>query len=121
MWSLLMKELTSIEQYEEIKRLSNEQPIFIMKHSTRCSRSASAYEAVGRFSTTSATPTTIYILDLLAHRDVSNLIEQDTGIQHESPQIFLFINGTVVWEAHHWEVKEENLSSALQSSIQTSK
>lgn len=119
-----MKELTSVEQYEEIKRLSNNQPIFIMKHSTRCSRSASAYEEVGRFSTAQATSQAngapIYILDLLAHRDVSNLIEQDTGIQHESPQIFLFLNGTVVWEAHHWEVKEENLSSALESYTQAS-
>jgi len=115
-----MKELTSVEQYEEIKRLSNDQPIFIMKHSTRCSRSASAYEEVGRFSTAQANSGMIYILDLLAHRDVSNLIEQDTGIQHESPQIFLFLNGAVVWEAHHWEVKEDNLSSALESYAQAS-
>ncbi len=110
-----MKELSSISQYEELKQQSSSGPVLIMKHSTRCTRSASAFDEMKRFSEDNSQELEVVILDLLEHRDISALIEEDTGIQHESPQLFIFLNGSVMWESHHWEVTAENIEKALGS------
>ena len=43
----------------------------------------------------------VYYLDLLAHRDLSNLIAKWSGVPHESPQIIVFKGGKPVYHASH--------------------
>jgi bacillithiol system protein YtxJ len=41
---------------------------------------------------------------VIAHRPVSNTIEQRFGIRHESPQAILLQGGEVVWARSHYQV-----------------
>lgn len=108
-----MKTLISIEQYQLLKDSSKAgNPILIMKHSTQCPRSAQALKELESFVKDSGFPEA-YVLDLLELRPISNFIEQDTGVRHESPQIFLFYGGNMVWHAHHWDVTSEKITNAL--------
>jgi bacillithiol system protein YtxJ len=43
-------------------------------------------------------------LDLLEHRNISNAIAQDTGVEHESPQAILIENGKVLKSATHLSI-----------------
>jgi len=45
-----------------------------------------------------------YYLDLLEHRNISNAIAQDTGVEHESPQAILMENGKVLKFASHLSI-----------------
>ena len=43
----------------------------------------------------------VFYLDLIAHRDVSNAIAADSGIEHQSPQLIVLKNGKPVYDGSH--------------------
>jgi bacillithiol system protein YtxJ len=53
-----------------------------------------------------------YYLDLLEHRNISNAIAQDTGVEHESPQAILIENGKVLKHASHMSIYVSELLEA---------
>ncbi|MDO8317554.1 MAG: bacillithiol system redox-active protein YtxJ, partial [Flavobacterium sp.] len=66
-------ELTDLGQLNEIIAASNEKPVAIFKHSTRCSVSRMALKQFeNEFN--NSDKVTPYFLDLIAHRDISNEI-----------------------------------------------
>jgi bacillithiol system protein YtxJ len=98
--------LTEIEQLETIKKESNEQAVVIFKHSTRCSISATTLDRFERnFSKNSEVKgLKFYYLDLIAHRDISNKIASDFGVEHQSPQLLLLKNGEVTFTESHYGI-----------------
>ncbi|WP_462253929.1 bacillithiol system redox-active protein YtxJ [Ekhidna sp.] len=108
--SLPWKELNNVSQLEEIDNLSQEKPVLLFKHSTRCSISAMS---LGRFERSFSDDYSFepYFLDLIAHRDVSNMIAERYGIRHESPQAILIANGKAVFNSSHMGINYEELNS----------
>ncbi len=95
-------ELNDVAQLDEIVKVSNEQPVAIFKHSTRCSISRMALKQFeSEFSAQGVKP---YFLDLLSFRDVSNEIATRFGVLHQSPQLILIKNGKVVLDASHSDI-----------------
>ena len=97
--------LTDLEQLNEIISLSNEKPVVIFKHSTRCSISRMAlkqFENEFNFSD-KVTP---YFLDLIAHRDISNGIASRFDVVHQSPQLLLIKEGKSVYHVSHSDISE---------------
>jgi bacillithiol system protein YtxJ len=83
--------LTDLEQLNEIISLSNEKPVVIFKHSTRCSISRMALKQFeNEFDLSDKV--TPYFLDLIAHREISNGIAS-FGVMHQSPQLLLIKEG----------------------------
>ncbi len=84
---------------QQFKDLLNDEPLFaVFKHSTRCSISDMAKNRLEREWKLDLP---IYYLDLLEHRDVSNLIAELSGIEHQSPQLLVFRFGKVIYHASH--------------------
>ncbi|MEK9713598.1 MAG: alpha/beta fold hydrolase [Thalassolituus sp.] len=54
-----------------------------------------------------------HYLDLIAHRDYSNLIAQELGINHESPQLIILHLGEVIWHDSHQGITPEAVMGAL--------
>jgi bacillithiol system protein YtxJ len=89
-------ELNSPDQFKD---LAEHEPVFaVFKHSTRCATSSTAKHRVER-DWTFEFP--IYQVDVLRSRAVSDLIEKQTGIRHESPQLIVFRGGRPVYQASH--------------------
>ncbi|WP_016991315.1 bacillithiol system redox-active protein YtxJ [Flavobacterium sp. ACAM 123] len=104
--------LTDLEQLNEIISLSNEKPVVIFKHSTRCSISRMAlkqFENEFDFSD-KVTP---YFLDLIAHREISNGIASRFGVMHQSPQLLLIKEGKSVYDVSHSDIDAEALKSKV--------
>jgi bacillithiol system protein YtxJ len=104
--------LTDLEQLNEIVSLSNEKPVVIFKHSTRCSISRMAlkqFENEFNFSD-KVTP---YFLDLIAHRDISNGIASRFAVMHQSPQLILIKDGKAIYNASHSDIDAETLKSKV--------
>ena len=96
---MMWNELTEDKQLAEIRKQSSTQPVVIFKHSTRCSISTMAK---GRLERSLAPESvTFYYLDLIRHRDISNMIAREFGVHHESPQVLLIRNGDCVYDESH--------------------
>ena len=105
-------ELTDVLQLQEIEAISNEKPVVIFKHSTRCSISRMALKQFEREFELNDT-VDAYFLDLIAHRDISNEIAQKFNVYHESPQLILIKNGKAVYDVSHSDIDAEALKSKV--------
>jgi bacillithiol system protein YtxJ len=96
-------ELTDIAQLLEVTAISNEKPVVIFKHSTRCSISRMALKQFEREYDLNDS-VDAYFLDLIAHRDISNEIASRYNVYHESPQLILIKNGKAVYDVSHSDI-----------------
>ena len=105
-------ELTDLGQLNEIIAMSNEKPVAIFKHSTRCSVSRMALKQLeNEFN--SSDKVTPYFLDLIVHRDISNEIANRFGVTHQSPQLILIKNGKAIYNVSHSDIDAEELSEKV--------
>jgi len=106
--------LTSESQLEEIITESNEAPVMIFKHSTRCSISSTSLNRLERnWNETEMGNVKAYYLDLIANRPVSNKIESLLHVEHQSPQAILIEKGKSSWDASHYDIQYDAIKKAL--------
>ena len=79
--------LTNLEQLESIGDAEGYSVIF--KHSTRCSVSLMAKKRFEHDWDAIPAATSVYFLDLISNREISNTIAQKFSVHHESPQLLL--------------------------------
>lgn len=103
-------QLQSVEQLNLINSESQTQPILLFKHSTRCSISSTALSRLERkWQDSDSQKLKPYYLDLLQHREVSNAIANNYGVEHQSPQVLVISKGKCVYSATHLEIFYEEL------------
>ena len=100
--------LTNLDQLNEIIDSSNEKAVLIFKHSTRCSISRFALKQFEN-EYNLEDKITLYFLDLLNHRDVSNEIAVLFEVEHQSPQLILIKSGKAIYDASHSDIAAEDL------------
>lgn len=101
--------ITSSEDIVRLKSESENKPVLIFKHSTRCSISSTALSRLERsWSENNITP---YFLDLISHRDLSQQIATEFNVTHESPQVLLIQNGKCVYNNSHLGIRFEDIIS----------
>ena len=106
------KEITSVDEWKDVLKLSDAQKILVLKHSTTCPISARAFREFESFDT----PLEKYLVKVRESRPVSNEMESDLGVKHESPQVFLVGDGKAVWSASHQQINRTELAVATKSS-----
>ena len=88
-------------QLEDIIKISSEKPVLIFKHSTRCGISRMVLKNFEREFDLEETEITLYFLDLLNYRALSQDISIKFNIRHQSPQVLLIKNGEVIYHDSH--------------------
>jgi bacillithiol system protein YtxJ len=104
-------ELNDVESLDQLLVQSHGTPIIIFKHSNACSISSGAYAHMSQVECT------IGIVTVQEAREVSAEIERRLGVAHESPQVLIVRNGSVVWSASHGQVRAEVVTAALAESV----
>lgn len=105
-------ELTDLGQLNEIIAMSNEKPVAIFKHSTRCSVSRMALKQFeNEFN--SSDKVTPYFLDLIEYRAISNEIANRFGVTHQSPQLILIKEGKAIYNVSHSDIDAEELGKRV--------
>ena len=79
-------------------------PVFIYKHSTRCSVSLFAMKRLQLVKSDSE-ETWVY-LDVVVQRPLSLALAEELNVQHESPQLILITDGKVLAHGSHQQVTE---------------
>ncbi len=100
-------------QMEEIIAISEQMPVIIFKHSTRCSISRMALKNFENEYDLGES-VAAYFLDLISFRDISNEIASRFNVVHQSPQLFLIIGGKSVYDVSHSSIDAQELKSKLQ-------
>lgn len=86
--------------------------VVLYKHSPVCGLSSRALREVREFAATRpALP--IYLVNVITRRGLSRLIEERTGIRHESPQAIVLKHGHPIWHGSHRAVTERALAGAV--------
>jgi len=101
-------------QLEAVDGASRERPVLIFKHSTRCSISSAALNRLEKgWSTADDALHTVFFLDLIRYRSLSNAIAARYGVEHESPQVLVIRNGQCVYTVSHLGITYADTVSAL--------
>tara|TARA_B100001093_G_scaffold506981_1_gene566803 strand:+ start:604 stop:960 length:357 start_codon:yes stop_codon:yes gene_type:complete len=101
--------INDLSSYKAACQKSYEEPILIFKHSTRCSISTMALNRIESFSKENRIISNCYYLDLLKHRELSNLIADDFQVIHASPQILVIKKGKCVYNTSHSNINWRNI------------
>ena len=104
------KPLTSLAQLDELIEESKTQTVAIFKHSTRCGISSMTLRRFESDYPLETTGVSLYYLDLIRFRDVSNEIVARFGVMHQSPQILVIKNGQAVHYASHYDISAQTVS-----------
>jgi len=90
---------------------SNGSPAVILKHSDSCGISARAHAQMSRIEQ----PVGLVIVQTA--RALSDEIAARTGVDHETPQVFIFRGSEVVWTASHGRISAEAVEAALAGAV----
>lgn len=110
-----LKQLQSMDDLKEAWKQSADKPVVLFKHSATCPISADAYEEVVACSQSEGISADFYYVVVSENRDISNQIAEETGVKHESPQIFLLFGKEVAWHTSHSDIIGEKIKEALQA------
>ncbi|MBR9853586.1 MAG: bacillithiol system redox-active protein YtxJ [Algicola sp.] len=104
--------LESLEQLKTIRERSNSRAQIIYKHSSTCgiSRMVLNMFTDGYDMDLDAD---LYFLTIQRFRDVSNAIEEQFDVRHESPQLLVVKDGTVVFHTSHGAISDTDLTKYL--------
>jgi bacillithiol system protein YtxJ len=105
--------LTSLEQLDEIVKVSETQPVAIFKHSTRCGISRMVLNQFEGSYDMDPAQMRLYFLDLLSYREVSNEVAIKFQVLHQSPQLIVIRNGVAVHHSSHHNIRSSILKEMI--------
>ncbi|HLR51379.1 MAG TPA: bacillithiol system redox-active protein YtxJ [Candidatus Avamphibacillus sp.] len=108
-----LNELLTKEDLEKAMEMSDEKLVLLFKQSTTCPISADAFHQYNEYLDETDEDLGAYFVKVRETREVSNQIAEDTGIQHQSPQIFLIKNKEVLWNTSHSDITVEHIEQAV--------
>ena len=87
---------------------SDAEPVILFQHDPYCPISRRAYHELAGL------PIEAALVDVAQDAHISRMIEERTGIPHESPQVLVFQSGKVVWSASHFRITRAAVTRAVQ-------
>ena len=95
---------------------SEQEPVVIFKHSNMCAISAMARRRI--LSLTEADDPPVFELVVQNSRPISQKLEQDFGIRHESPQVILVHKQQPTYHTSHSMITTDAIRSAVADAIE---
>lgn len=108
------RSLTSESEWDDARTASEDAPVIIFKHSNVCPVSAQAQGEMAQLAEDADLP--VYRVVVQEHRSVSNAVEADLDVRHETPQVILLRDRRPVFDTSHFEVTADTIRDALSSS-----
>ncbi len=104
--------LENEEQIIEIKRAKGYNVIF--KHNTTCPISKSVRSKFEAEADTLTEVNSVYFLDLLANRNLSDAIAKEFDVEHESPQLLLIKDGKCTYSNSLYDITIGDTAEAIE-------
>lgn len=104
-----MIQINTKTEWEKVKQESKNNPVVLYIHSLTCSLSK---EVIKSLSATSLGETA-YIIPVQTSREISQTIETELKVKHESPQVIVMKDGKAVYDADHTRIDPEKILNKL--------
>ncbi len=104
--------LESEEQLSEIKKASGYNVIF--KHNTTCPISKSVRSKFEEEADTLPEVSSVYFLDLLANRNLSDTVAEEFNVEHQSPQLLLIKDGRCTYNEALYDISAQQTAGAIE-------
>lgn len=108
-----MKALHKEEVFEKVLKQSQTRPVILFKHSNTCPVSEKAHKRVKKLEKQRGFADNMYITVVQRARDISDMIEEELGVKHESPQVIIIYNREAQYDADHEDVSAEEIAKQL--------
>jgi bacillithiol system protein YtxJ len=99
--------LTSDDDWRDALTQSQDTPVLIFKHSSACPVSSQAHSEMTELAEAKEVP--VYKVVVQESRSVSDAIEDELDVRHETPQAILLHDGTPVFDTSHFNVTADRL------------
>jgi bacillithiol system protein YtxJ len=109
------RSLTSDAEWDDAQAASADAPVLIFKHSNACPVSAQAHDEMAQLAEDADLP--VYKVVVQEHRSVSDAVEADLEVRHETPQVILLRDRRPVFDTSHFEVTADTVRDELPSSV----
>ncbi|MBJ6360136.1 bacillithiol system redox-active protein YtxJ [Paenibacillus sp. GCM10012307] len=108
------KEITTLEEWNDILEASAARGQVILKHSTTCPVSSNALHEFEQYLQDVPNKEVDYTLvKVIESRPVSNKIAEDLSVKHESPQIIYVKDKAKYWTTSHWSVTKAHITAVI--------
>jgi len=98
-----------VEGADGLKQALQSDAAILYKHSTACPISRTTMTEVQAFARSHpAVP--IFVIDVIRQRELSNKVEKQLKIAHESPQAIIIRGHKPVWDASHYAITADALA-----------
>jgi bacillithiol system protein YtxJ len=112
----MIRDCKTQQDLKQLVQDSQEHPVFLLKHSTRCPISSSAWRTYQRFA--EARPdVALWRVLVVENKQLSSQIARETDVRHQSPQVLLFHKGKVNWNDSHYSITEDAMHKALDEAL----
>jgi bacillithiol system protein YtxJ len=109
----MVRNCRTIQDFSSLLSASQERPVFLFKHSTRCPISASRWGVLLEYADRESRAD-FWRLLVVEDRPVSMHVAEETGVRHRSPQAILLYRGKPVWDESHYRITADDMEAALE-------
>lgn len=107
--------ITRPEHLLAVNEASREGAVLVFKHSKRCGISSLALDRLERaWKPADDKVFSAFFIDLWAHRDLSDAVAEQYGIEHQSPQALIIDAGKCVFAVSHSAIRYETVVAELE-------
>ena len=104
--------VTDTVALKQVWEQSADQMVVLFQHDPYCPISARAYREMTNLGAS------IRLVDVSADHEVSEAVEAETGVRHESPQVLVLWQGRAVWNASHYAITTDAVRHVLVAPMQ---
>ncbi|GKV64717.1 MULTISPECIES: monothiol bacilliredoxin BrxC family protein [unclassified Sporosarcina] len=108
-----MNRIRSIEAWRALVDKSDVQPFLLFKLSMTSFASIAAKKEMQKLQT----ELPIYVVIVQMSKKVSNAIESDLGVKHETPQLLIIKGKRGIWQATHYQIRESIVKDAIETYV----
>ena len=110
-----LQSLENINQVAQLIEDSQHHPVFILKHSERCSISRLAYSRLLKDWDFDDDKLDTYIVEVVHSKNISHIIAETFHIKHESPQVLLIDKGICTYHESHNAINFDDIRDEIQN------
>ena len=107
--------MSEIKSVSECQMLLDRDYATFLKHSAHCGLSREAYRLIVNFCAENSFR--VHVILVNESRIISNFMERESGVRHESPQVIAMYNGQVFAHASHRGITAEFLKKVKECRI----
>ena len=108
-----MKNLLHVDSMDSLKQaVGLNQHYWLFKHSSTCPVAAEAWNEYNEYASLHPNQLFLYLV-VQQDREFSQAIEEITGVQHESPQLFHFSSLKMDWHASHNKINSQAMKEFI--------